>query len=280
MGVIFAHAHIADRFSAYDHLTAGIAVRFQENRIHADVGVKTASLRLNHLRASHLPAVHRDKRIQRHVLRLERRHVIAVLKENAAQGCRENAFSCIGAGALNHQGRFGSLTDNGGAVSRQFGAQSFRQQSVFLRRADAGAQPAARFQPRIIGTVAQRDTVFFQEPGCQAMRRPRQAEEKEVGLGREYGGARQGGEPAEQVVPAFPVPGAFPVCPGGGLCQHGLHRCRRKGIHVPGGQGLPQPLRERSGTDGKTAPDAGHAVKFGQGAQNHQVGKEGRFTEQ
>lgn len=112
------------------------------------------------------------------------------------------------------------------------------------------------------------------------MRRPRQAEEKEVGLGREYGGARQGGEPAEQVVPAFPVPGAFPVCPGGGVCQHGLHRCRRKGIHVPGGQGLPQPLRERSGTDGKTAPDAGHAVKLGQGAQNHQVGKEGRFTEQ
>ena len=235
----------------------------EKNGVHSGIRINAAGLGLHQLGAAHFLSQRSYAGVESHVLRLERRHVIAVLKENAAQGCRENAFSCIGAGALNHQGRFGSLTDNGGAVSRQFGAQSFRQQGVFLRRADAGAQPAARFQPRIIGTVAQCDAVFFSGAGLPGHEAPppggREGSWPRTGVRRSPAG---GGEPAEQVVPAFPVPGAFPVCPGGGLCQHGLHRCRRKGIHVPGGQGLPQPLRERSGTDGKTAPDAGHAVNL------------------
>lgn len=77
-----------------------------------------------------------------------------------------------------------------------------------------------------------------------------------------------------------PGSGRVPCPPRRGVFQSGPHRRRREGVHVPGGQGLPQPLCERRCADGKTAPDAGHAVKLGQGAQNHQVGKEGRFTEQ
>ena len=210
----------------------------EKNGVHSGIRINAAGLGLHQLGASHFLSQRSYAGVESHVLRLERRHVIAVLKENTAQSCRENAFSCIGAGTLNHQGRFGSLTDNGGAVSRQFGAQSFRQQGVFLRRADAGAQPASRFQPRIIGTVAQCDAVFFQEPGCQAMRRPRQAEEKEVGLGREYGDARQGrracgtgrpGVPGSGRVPCLPRRRAVPARPSP-LPPQRHSRSRRAGI--------------------------------------------------
>ena len=185
----------------------------EQDGVHPGIRVNAAGLGLHHLGAAHFLPQRGHAGVEGHVLRLERGHPVAVLKKNAAQGRREHAFSSVGAGALNHQGRFGQFAENGGAVSLQLGPQGLCQQGVFFRRADACTEPAAVFQPRIIGAVAQRDAVVFQEPGGQAGRRPRQAEEQEVGSGREHCGARQGGKPAEQVFPAFPVQGAFPVRP-------------------------------------------------------------------
>lgn len=119
----------------------------EKNGVHSGIRINAAGLGLHYLGAAHFLSQSGYAGVESHILRLERSHPVAVLKENAAQGCREHAFSRIGAGALNHQGRSGRFTDNGRAVSRQFGAQSFCQQGVFLRRADAGAEPAAVSSP-------------------------------------------------------------------------------------------------------------------------------------
>ena len=102
---VLAHAHVAHRLAANDHLAAGVGIGLEQDRIHAHVGLDAAGLRLHDLGPAHFAAVAGDERIERHVLRLERRHAQAVLEENAAQRRRQHALARVGTCALEHQGR-------------------------------------------------------------------------------------------------------------------------------------------------------------------------------
>ena len=115
---------------------------------------------------------------------------------------------------------------------------------------------------------------FFQEPGCQAMRRPRQAEEKEVGLGREYGGARQGGEPAEQVVRRSRFRVRSLSAQEEGCASTAFTAAAAKAFTFQAGKDCRS--RSASGAAQMEKPHRTPAMPcIGQGAQNHQVGKEG-----
>ena len=116
---------------------------------------------------------------------------------------------------------------------------------------------------------------IFQEPGCQAPPPGGRAGSwPRTGVRRHPAGGKPG-----TGHPGVPGSGRVPICPGRGVFQHGLRRFRRKGIHVPGERDCRSRSAKRSGTDGKTAPDAGHAVKLWSGSAEPQVGKESRFSE-
>ena len=90
---------------------------------------------LYHLSPAHLAAVLRHERIQRHVLRLERRHANSLLQENPAQRRRQHALARVGTGALDHQ-RLGSNGFRHRAMPRlQDGGQGLAQPIVLRRRA-------------------------------------------------------------------------------------------------------------------------------------------------
>lgn len=59
------------------------------------IGVCAGRLRLHDLCPAHLVAIGRDARIQRHVLSLERGHIVAVLPEDAAVGRCEDALARV-----------------------------------------------------------------------------------------------------------------------------------------------------------------------------------------
>ena len=58
----------------HDDLRADIALGLQQHRIHVPAGRDTAGPRLQRLRPADLAAIRGDRRIVRHVLRLERQH--------------------------------------------------------------------------------------------------------------------------------------------------------------------------------------------------------------
>lgn len=89
--------------------------------------------------------------------------------------------------------------------------------------------------------------------------------------GRRACGTGRPGVPGSGRVPCLPRRRVVPARPSP-LPPQRHSRSRRAGIAAA----APRAERHRW----KTAPDAGHAVKLGQGAQNHQVGKEGCFMEQ
>ena len=86
-------AHRAEHMTVDDHLRTRVVCRFQQNRVHSSLGRHASSFGLHNLSASHLGAFCRDGRVERHVLRLERRHAIAVLREYATQARREQTFA-------------------------------------------------------------------------------------------------------------------------------------------------------------------------------------------
>ena len=100
--IIVLCRHRAARHAVDDNLGAAIAGRLEQNRIHAHIRCNARRLCLHDLRASHLGAVRRDKRIERHVLRLKRRRLEPVLSENAAQCRNRQALARIGCRALYH----------------------------------------------------------------------------------------------------------------------------------------------------------------------------------
>ena len=270
---VFPGFHVPYRLSHHDDLGTRVGVGFEQDGVHPGVRVYPAGLGLDHLGAAHFLSQRGHAGVEGHVLRLEGGHAEAVLMEDAAEGRRQHAFARIGTGALNHQRRLGGPAQDGGSMFVQFHAKRPFQKFVFFRSPDSGAEPAARFQARIIGAVPDGNAVFFQQQGSQAGRSAGKAEEKEVGAGRQNGSSRQRGQSAEQVFPARPVQSAFLFRPGRGLFQDGPHRRRCEDIHIPRGKIFPQPFRQKGAAYGKTAADARHAVEFGQGAQNNEVGK-------
>ena len=80
------------RSAADDNLRMIIALRFNRNRVHRDRWRDTRRFGLDDLSASDFLAGRGDERIERHVLRLERRDTQSLLLENPAQRGDKNAF--------------------------------------------------------------------------------------------------------------------------------------------------------------------------------------------
>ena len=99
------------------HLRLLVGSRLQQHRIEVGMRLQAAGQRLQRLRPADLAAVDGDRRVERHVLRLERRDGDAVALENPAQRGDQRRFAGIGSSALHHQGR----TGNGGGLSSGHG---------------------------------------------------------------------------------------------------------------------------------------------------------------
>jgi hypothetical protein len=71
---------------AVDHdLRADVGRRLDEDRVHVDRRRDATGFRLHRLRAADLEAFRRRGGIERHVLRLERRHAQPAIRENPAE---------------------------------------------------------------------------------------------------------------------------------------------------------------------------------------------------
>ncbi len=101
--VIVARVHIGAYLAVNDHLRTGVARWLQQHRIHVGMRRQPRCLRLQCLRAADLAAVGGHCAIQCHILRLERRHLDAFARQQAAEGGNEGAFAGIGGCALHHQ---------------------------------------------------------------------------------------------------------------------------------------------------------------------------------
>src|SRR5258708_4079112 len=82
-----------------------VRLRLQQDRIHIHGGLDAGRLGLRRLGPPDLSAVNGDARVQRHVLRLERRHTVAGAREQSTEGCREHALADARAGSLDHEAR-------------------------------------------------------------------------------------------------------------------------------------------------------------------------------
>ncbi|MPM61967.1 Arginine--tRNA ligase [bioreactor metagenome] len=68
-----------------DHLRPAVGGRLQQHRVEVGMRFQPAGQRLQRLRPANFATIDGDRRIERHVLRLERRHLDATALENAAQ---------------------------------------------------------------------------------------------------------------------------------------------------------------------------------------------------
>jgi len=71
--------------AANDYLTASIALGLQQDGVHVDRRLEATSLGLNRLRPPYFPSIDTDRRIVRHVLRLERSDPNAGVRKESAQ---------------------------------------------------------------------------------------------------------------------------------------------------------------------------------------------------
>ena len=93
---------VADGFAIHHHLRGVVALGLEQQRIHVGVRFQSRGLCLHRLRPANLQPVRRGKRVERHVLRLERGGGVAVLFEYTAQGRGKHAFAHVAAGAGKH----------------------------------------------------------------------------------------------------------------------------------------------------------------------------------
>ena len=76
-------------------LAAPVAARLEQHRVHVGDRLDARRGGLHGLRAADLGAVHRDERVQRHVLRLERRHLHALPGQPPAQPGHQHALARV-----------------------------------------------------------------------------------------------------------------------------------------------------------------------------------------
>jgi len=94
--------HILQDLALNDHLRRGIAVRFQQYRVHVAMCIKPTGLCLYRLRSADLAAIDGDGAIQGHVLRFERCYPKSLAQKNTAQADDQRAFARIRGAALDH----------------------------------------------------------------------------------------------------------------------------------------------------------------------------------
>lgn len=101
--VIRARIEVHAGLAVNDYLRAAVARRLQQHRIEIRMRRDARGQRLQRLRAADLAAVYRHRAVERHVLRLERRHASATAAREAAQARDERALARVGRRALDHQ---------------------------------------------------------------------------------------------------------------------------------------------------------------------------------
>jgi len=109
--VVVAGVQIGVRLAVDDHLSALVGRRLQQDRVEVDVRRHPCGEGLQRLGAADLAAVDGDRRVERHVLRLERRDAHAAPGQDAADGRGEDRLAGVGSASLHHQaGGFGLLS--------------------------------------------------------------------------------------------------------------------------------------------------------------------------
>ena len=83
----------APALALHDDLRTAVGLRLQQHRIHVYARSHSRRARLHRLGAADLAALHRNGRIVRHVLRLERRHLQSAPHQRARQP-RDQASTC------------------------------------------------------------------------------------------------------------------------------------------------------------------------------------------
>ncbi|MNL24832.1 hypothetical protein D3C87_1462830 [compost metagenome] len=102
--VVIGHRiHGRDGATMNDHLGTGIAVGFEQHRVHVGVRFKVGRLGLHRLRATDLAAIGGHGAVERHVLRLERHDADALPGDPATERRHQRAFTGVRRGALHHQ---------------------------------------------------------------------------------------------------------------------------------------------------------------------------------
>ena len=87
-----------------DDLRFAVGRRFEQDGIEIDLRLQPARPCLHSLCPTNLAAIDGDRRIERHVLRFERRHPHSPARQYPAQRRHHRRFAGIGGGALHHQG--------------------------------------------------------------------------------------------------------------------------------------------------------------------------------
>ena len=91
--VVLHGGHGAYGLTVDNDLTATVAGGLEQHRIHSDVRIHTGSLRLGYLGASHFQALSGHEGVQRHILRLEGRHGVAILLHDTQKSCTQHALT-------------------------------------------------------------------------------------------------------------------------------------------------------------------------------------------
>ena len=92
---VIAGGHGSPRKPVHDHLAPPRPLGLEQDGVHVAHGVEPRRLRLHRLRPSDFKPVLCNIRIKRHILRLKRRYLVAVLfKHPAKSGCNK-AFAGI-----------------------------------------------------------------------------------------------------------------------------------------------------------------------------------------
>ena len=95
IGEILAHAHVPHGFAQHNNLRTHVGRGLEQHGVHAHVWREAAGGGLQDLSAAHFLAVAGYKRIERHVLRLERCNPQPPAGQQAAYGRRNQAFARV-----------------------------------------------------------------------------------------------------------------------------------------------------------------------------------------
>ena len=101
--VVSHRVHAGHGAAVNNHLRTGVAVRFEQHRVHVGVWRQPRGLRLNRLCASDLAPLGGHGTVERHVLRLERHHADALAGHPATQRRHQRTFTGVRRRALHHQ---------------------------------------------------------------------------------------------------------------------------------------------------------------------------------
>ena len=93
-----------DRLAVEHHLRRMVTLGFQQQGIHIRMTGNACCLCLNCLSPADLQSLRRGVRVQRHVLGLEGGWMIAILQEDATEGCGKDTLANIAAGSGKHHG--------------------------------------------------------------------------------------------------------------------------------------------------------------------------------